>query len=114
MKAPPVDRFDDALREEISQMGSLMNDALGIGLAATQIGVLHRVLVYRVQSQAAVSALVNPKVEWHSREEEIAEEGCLSLPSVLVEVERPIHIRVTAQDEYGEPITVEARGSSPG
>ncbi len=110
MTARPVDRFDETLRDEIERMGALMNDALGIGLAATQIGVLHRVLVYRVQSQAAVSALVNPKVEWHSREEEIAEEGCLSLPSVLVEVERPVHVRVTAQNEHGEPIMVEASG----
>jgi peptide deformylase len=109
-KARPVDRFDDALREEIERMGMLMHDALGIGLAATQVGVLHRVLVYRVQSQAPVSALVNPKLEWHSGEEEIAEEGCLSLPTVLVEVERPVYIRVAAQDRFGEPIVVEASG----
>jgi peptide deformylase len=109
-KARQVDRFDQALRDEIVRMGALMNDALGIGLAATQVGVLHRVLVYRVQAQAPVSALVNPKIEWHSGEEEIAEEGCLSLPTVLVEVERPVHIRVSAQDENGEPIEVEASG----
>jgi peptide deformylase len=109
-KARPVDRFDEALRDEIERMGELMADALGIGLAATQIGVLHRVLVYRVQSQAPISALINPKIEWHSREEEIAEEGCLSLPAVLVDVERPVHIRVTAQDDRGERIMVEASG----
>ena len=109
-KARPVDRFDDQLRAEVARMGALMNDALGIGLAATQVGVLHRVLVYRVQPQAQVSALVNPKLEWHSGEEEIAEEGCLSLPAVLVEVERPVHIRVSAQDEHGEQIEVEASG----
>jgi peptide deformylase len=109
-KARPVDRFDGALREEIERMGVLMHDALGIGLAATQVGVLHRVLVYRVQSQAPVSALINPKLEWHSGEEEIAEEGCLSLPTVLVEVERPLHIRVAAQDPFGEPVLVEASG----
>jgi peptide deformylase len=109
-KARAVDRFDDTLREEIARLGELMHDALGIGLAATQVGVLHRVLVYRVQPQAAVSALINPKLEWHSSEEEIAEEGCLSLPTVLVEVERPVHIRVSAQDERGEQIEVEASG----
>jgi len=87
-----------------------MHDALGIGLAATQVGVLHRVLVYRVQSQAAVSALVNPRIDWRSGEQEISEEGCLSLPSVLVEVERPVHIRVSAQDRHGDPIMVEASG----
>jgi peptide deformylase len=109
-RARPVDRFDDALLAEIEHMGALMHDALGIGLAATQVGVLHRVLVYRVQPQAPVSALVNPKVEWHSGDEETAEEGCLSLPTVLVDVERPVHIRVSAQDERGEPIQVEASG----
>jgi peptide deformylase len=109
-KARPVERFDGALRDEIERMGVLMNDALGIGLAATQVGVLHRVLVYRVQHDAPIAALVNPEVEWASSDEEIAEEGCLSLPSVLVEVERPVHIRVRAQDEQGEPIIVEASG----
>jgi peptide deformylase len=109
-KARPVERFDDALRDEIERMGALMSDAMGIGLAATQVGVLHRVLVYRVQQQAPVSALVNPELEWNSSEEEIAEEGCLSLPSVQVEVERPVHVRVRALDGYGEPILIEASG----
>jgi peptide deformylase len=109
-RARPVDRFDAALRAEVQQMGALMNDALGVGLAATQLGVLHRVLVYRVQQQAELAALVNPEIEWRSGEEEIAEEGCLSLPGVLVDVERPIYIRVRARDEHGEPILVEASG----
>ena len=91
-------------------MGVLMNDALGIGLAATQIGVLHRVLVYRVQPDSPVSALINPELEWTSSDEEIAEEGCLSLPLVHVEVERPVHVRVKAQDEHGGPLLVEASG----
>jgi peptide deformylase len=109
-KARPVDRFDDALRSEISRMGELMNDALGVGLAATQVGVLHRVLVYRVQQQAPVAALINPEIEWTGKEQETAEEGCLSLPSVLVDVERPVHVRVRALNEAGDPILVEATG----
>jgi len=109
-KARPVERFDEALREEVRRMGLLMDDSLGIGLAATQVGVLHRLLVYRVQTGAPLAALANPVIEWSSKEEEIAEEGCLSLPSVHVEVERPVHIRVTALDEYGEPIMIEASG----
>jgi peptide deformylase len=109
-KARPVQQVDDALRAEIARMGELMNDALGVGLAATQLGVLHRVLVYRVQPQAPVSALINPKIEWSGDEEEIAEEGCLSLPAVAVDVERPVHVRVKALDEQGEPIVVEATG----
>ncbi len=109
-RARPVDRFDAALRAEVQEMGALMNDALGVGLAATQVGVLHRVLVYRVQQQAELAALVNPEIEWRGGEEEIAEEGCLSLPGVLVDVERPVHIRVRAQNETGEPVVIEASG----
>jgi peptide deformylase len=109
-KARPVDRFDDALRSEIARMGELMNDALGVGLAATQVGVLHRLLVYRVQQQAPVAALINPEIEWSGRDQETAEEGCLSLPAVLVGVERPVHVRVRALNEDGDPILIEATG----
>ena len=109
-KARPVDRFDDALREEVQRMGELMSDAIGVGLAATQLGVLHRVLVYRAQQQAPIAALVNPELEWSGSELESAEEGCLSLPAVHVEVERPVHVRVKAFNEHGEPITIEASG----
>jgi len=109
-RARPVERFDDALRSEVARMGGLMGDALGVGLAATQVGVLHRVLVYRVQQQAPVGALVNPEIEWAGKEGEVMEEGCLSLPRVLVEVERPIYVRVKALNEHGEPIVIEASG----
>ena len=109
-RALEVERFDDALVEEVRRMGQLMHDALGIGLAATQLGVMHRVLVYRVDPEAPVAALVNPVLEWKSEDEEALEEGCLSLPTVLVDVDRPIHVRVRAQDEYGEPILIEASG----
>src|SRR3954451_1896361 len=109
-KARPVERFDDALREEVARMGRLMHDSIGIGLAATQLGTLHRLLVYRVQHESPVVALVNPVVEWKGKEAEVADEGCLSLPGVLVEVERPIYIRVSAQDEHGEDIEVEPSG----
>jgi peptide deformylase len=109
-KARPVERIDDTLREEVHRMGEIMHDALGVGLAATQLGVLHRLLVYRVQPDAPVNALINPEIDWKGSEEEIAEEGCLSLPAVLVDVERPIHVRVRGLDEHGEPIVIEASG----
>lgn len=109
-KARPVDRIDDTLREEIGRMGAIMNDAIGVGLAATQLGAIHRVLVYRVQADAPVNALINPEIDWKGSDEEIAEEGCLSLPTVLVDVERPIHIRVHGLNEDGEEVTVEASG----
>ena len=82
----------------------------GVGLAATQVGTLNRVLVYRVLSQGSVMALINPEIEWKGKETETMEEGCLSLPAVLVDVERPIHVRVRAQDQDGKPIVVEASG----
>ena len=109
-RARPIERFDDALREEVARMGALMDDAIGVGLAATQVGVVHRLLVYRVQQQAPLAALINPEVEWSGRDTESMEEGCLSLPGVLVDVDRPIHVRVRALNEFGEPILIEASG----
>ncbi|MGZ4185807.1 MAG: peptide deformylase [Solirubrobacteraceae bacterium] len=109
-KARPVDRFDDALRSEIERMGRLMHDSMGVGLAATQVGTLNRVLVYRVQPEGNIAALVNPEIEWKGKETETMEEGCLSLPAILVDVERPIYVRVRALDENGEPIVIEASG----
>ena len=108
--ARPVEVFDEALREEVARMGRLMIDSIGIGLAATQVGTLHRLLVYRVEQDSPVNALINPVIEWRGKEQEVMEEGCLSLPGVVVEVERPLFIRVTAQDETGEPIEIEASG----
>jgi peptide deformylase len=105
-----VDRFDEALVQEVQRMGRVMDDSLGIGLAATQVGVMHRVLVYRVEPDGPVNALVNPQLEWSSSEREPFDEGCLSLPGVLVEVERPIHVRVRAKDERGGDLVVEASG----
>jgi peptide deformylase len=109
-RALAVERFDEPLREQVRRMGQLMHDSLGIGLAATQVGLMNRVLVYRVEADGAVAALVNPVLEWAGDEREAMEEGCLSLPGVLVEVERPVHVRVRAQDERGEDILVEASG----
>lgn len=109
-EARKVEVFDERLREEVARMGALMTDALGIGLAATQVGVLHRVLVYRVEHDSPVNALVNPVLEWSSKEEEPLEEGCLSLPGVHVDVDRSVHVRVRAQDATGEPILIEASG----
>jgi peptide deformylase len=108
--AVAVERFDDALKAEIEQMGQLMHDALGIGLAATQVGVLNRVLVYRVHAEDPITALVNPVLEWTSEELETAEEGCLSLPGVHVEVERPARVRARARDATGAEVLVEAEG----
>jgi peptide deformylase len=109
-RALEVERFDDTLVEEARRMGRLMHDAYGIGLAATQVGAMHRLLVYRTELEGSVAALVNPVLEWASKDTESSEEGCLSLPGVSVEVERPVHVRVRARDERGAPILVEASG----
>jgi peptide deformylase len=109
-RSRPIERFDDALRDEVRRMGELMIDAMGVGLAANQVGVLNRVLVYRVHQQSPVAALVNPEIEWSGDDKETLEEGCLSLPAVHVDVERSVHIRVRALDENGEPLMIEASG----
>ena len=109
-EARAVDRFDGSLRDEVTRMGTLMHDAMGIGLAATQVGVPHRVLVYRVEHDSPVNALVNPELLWASKESEVMGEGCLSLPSVHVDVERPVHVRVRGCDADGDEVLIEASG----
>jgi peptide deformylase len=108
--ATPVDRFDDSLRRQVSRMAGLMNDALGVGLAAPQLGLSQRLLVYRVGPDAPLIALVNPRVEWASDDIETLDEGCLSIPGITVDVDRPVHVRVRAQDEEGDERLVEASG----
>ena len=108
--ATPVDRFDDSLRQQVSRMAGIMNDALGVGLAAPQLGISQRLLVYRVGPDAPLIALANPEIEWASGDREGSDEGCLSIPGVMVDVERPVHVRVRAQDEEGEARSVEASG----
>lgn len=108
--ALPVSRFDHELEAEVARMGELMHDALGVGLAATQLGTLHRVLVYKAYVDDPLTALVNPELEWLSEELDTAEEGCLSLPGVHVDVERHARLRVRARDAAGEPLELEAEG----
>ena len=109
-RATPVDRFDDSLRKQVSRMAGIMNDALGVGLAAPQLGISQRLLIYRVGPDAPVIALANPELEWASAESEVGEEGCLSIPGVLVDVDRHVYVRVRGLDEEGEQRTVEASG----
>jgi peptide deformylase len=108
--ATPVDRFDESLRRQVKRMAGIMNDALGVGLAAPQLGISQRLLVYRVGPDAPVIALANPEVEWQSPDLEAGEEGCLSIRGVTVDVERPVHVRVRALDEEGDQRVIEASG----
>jgi peptide deformylase len=91
-------------------MAGIMSDAIGVGLAAPQLGISQRLLVYRIGSDAPLITLVNPEIEWHSEDVETLEEGCLSIPTVAVDVERPVHVRIKAKDERGEDRLVEASG----
>jgi peptide deformylase len=109
-RATPVDRFDDSTVAQVRRMAALMEDALGVGLAAPQLGISQRLLVYRIGPDAPLVTLANPEIEWSSEDSETFEEGCLSIPGIHVDVERPLHVRVRAHDEHGEGRTVEASG----
>jgi peptide deformylase len=109
-KASPVANFGPELHAEVERMIEIMRDGLGIGLAATQLGVLRRLLVFQAGPESEPAALVNPEVEWLSVEMAVAEEGCLSLPKVSMDVERPLYARFSGRDVEGEPIVIEAAG----
>lgn len=109
-KASPVSNFGPELRAEVERMYAIMRDGLGVGLAATQLGVLRRLLVFHAGPDGEPSALVNPEIEWLSEETAVAEEGCLSLPRVTMDVERPLYARLSGRDMEGEPIVIEAAG----
>jgi peptide deformylase len=109
--ASPVTEFDHALAEEAERMIELMRDGMGVGLAATQLGILRRILVFQAGADAVATVLVNPEIEWSSAEDLAgAEEGCLSLPGVVVEVERPLYVRVRGADQTGAGLLIEASG----
>jgi peptide deformylase len=109
-RASEVSEFGDALRADAERMVSIMRDGLGVGLAATQVGILRRLLVFQAGPDSEPSAIVNPEVEWLSEEAVVAEEGCLSIPRVSVDVERPLYARVSGSDVDGERISIEASG----
>ena len=112
MKANEVDDFDESVTGLVERMTLLMEEARGVGLAAPQLGVLRRILVYRTVDEEPVVALVNPRVVSTGDEVEAADEGCLSLgaATVVVEVERPTAVTVEASSPEGEPISIEAEG----
>ena len=109
-KASPVEAFGPELRAEVERMVAIMRDGMGVGLAATQLGILRRLLVFQAGPDGEPTALVNPEIEWSSRELSLAEEGCLSLPRIAVDVERPLYVRVSGRDAEGEAIEIEASG----
>ncbi len=108
MRAAPVESFDEELRRLTERMLVLMHDADGIGLAATQIGVLRRFFVCTVDGEDRV--FVNPVVTPVGRDTDSDTEGCLSLASVRVPVERSAKIEVEARDAAGETFSLELEG----
>jgi peptide deformylase len=112
MRANEVETFDADLGGLVERMGRLMVDANGVGLAATQVGVLRRVFVFRPdrEGESEPRAIVNPEIVSRAAETEVDEEGCLSLQGVLVPVERSVRVTLTGKDETGGDVRLELEG----
>jgi peptide deformylase len=106
MQARPVEQFDDELRSLVERMKLLMKDASGIGLAATQVGVLQRLFVFQPNEDDIV-AVVNPEIVERSKETDVDDEGCLSIQGILVPVERSATVTLVGRDEQGEEVRYE-------
>jgi peptide deformylase len=109
-RASPVADFGEQLRAEVERMIAIMRDGMGVGLAATQVGILRRLLVFQASRDAEPTALINPEIDWSSDDALVAEEGCLSLPRVSMDVERPLYVTVSGRDLDAEPVKIEASG----
>jgi peptide deformylase len=105
MKAREVETFDEDLERLVERMTRLMHEAHGVGLAATQVGVLRRVFVFADDGEDRV--LVNPVITKTSKETEVDDEGCLSLRDVLVPVERAQKVTVEGVDAKGDAVKLE-------
>ncbi|MGH3146722.1 MAG: peptide deformylase [Rubrobacter sp.] len=107
-RSSPVKDFDVSLERLAEDMLATMREQEGVGLAANQVGRLKRILVAAVEDEEYV--LVNPVIERVSEETEAGSEGCLSIPGIQVEVERPTGITLSGRDASGEPVRIEAEG----
>jgi peptide deformylase len=110
MKAREVESFDSDLERLVERMTALMHEANGVGLAATQVGVLRRLFVFVDEGEDRV--VVNPRITKSSGEAEVDDEGCLSLRDVLVPVERPARVTIEGVDVKGEPVQLELEAPS--
>jgi peptide deformylase len=109
--AKPVTVVDDRVRSIVRQLADTMYDAPGIGLAATQCDIHERIVVVDVsETMNELRVFINPEIVQTSLDSKRWEEGCLSVPGVFDEVERPDRVTVRALDEFGQPFTVEADG----
>ena len=110
MQAREVESFDDDLASLVERMRHLLRDANGIGLAATQVGVLRRVFLFLPDPEQDPVALVNPRIVESSDERVSDDEGCLSLQGVVVPVDRDERVTVEASDPEGNEIRFELEG----
>ncbi len=125
--AAPVAEITDEIRTLVKDMFDTMYDAPGVGLAATQLGIMQRVVVIDAgknqgagqvanetsendQTEPDPIALINPEILWTSEETKLHEEGCLSIPEYYEEVERPDRVRVRYMTVEGETVEREADG----
>ena len=110
----PVSVVDDGIRALLDDMLASMYDAVGIGLAAIQVGVNKRIVVIDVVNDKGEQGnpvfLINPEIVWTSDDDRVHEEGCLSLPEHYAEVVRPDEVRVTYLDRDGEAQELHAAG----
>jgi peptide deformylase len=109
-RAREIDEFSDDLRVLIARMGRVMDDAHGVGLAATQLGLLRRIIVFRADEEDDLGAIVNPVVVERSEEVAVDNEGCLSLRDVYIPVERANTIVVEGKDPEGDDLRLELDG----
>ena len=101
--ATPVTRFDDALVKLTQDMAETMYDAPGVGLAATQVNVHKRIIVIDVtDDKSGLTVFINPEITWASDELSVYSEGCLSVPELYADVQRPAEIQVKWLDEQGK------------
>ena len=112
LRAREVEDFDNVLVRLAERMGALMEEARGVGLAAPQIGLSQRLLVYRTGEDEPLVVLANPEIAEESDERETADEGCLSLgmASVVVPVERAVAVVVEGRTPTGEELRIDAEG----
>jgi peptide deformylase len=110
--ASAVDEVDDEVQRLAERMVDVMERAHGVGLAAPQLGILRRILVYRAGEEDEVRVLINPELVERSDETEVGTEGCLSLlgGELQVPVARHLRVRVAARDAGGEPVDLAAEG----
>ena len=109
----PVDAVDNDLRALMDDMLETMYAAPGIGLAAIQIGVPKRVIVMDIARQDEPKEpryFVNPEILWASEETAPYEEGCLSVPEIYDEVERPARVKIRYLDYRGKTVEEDAEG----